>query len=94
MGKPGFPIPQPLVGAAGVSTGGSMGKPGFSIFSPQETFDTPARLVYSNIKNGAVAQWIEQPPSKRPVVRSIRTSPATLKRLCPPARSLFASEGL
>ncbi len=34
MGKPGFPMSQPLVGAAGASpTGRGMGKPGFPICS-------------------------------------------------------------
>ncbi|GEM_PF-1511034 len=34
MGKPGFPISQPLVGTAGAPTGGGMGKPGFPISQP------------------------------------------------------------
>jgi|GEM_PF-2581912 len=34
MGKPGFPISQPLVEAAGTPTGRRMGKPGFPISQP------------------------------------------------------------
>gem|GEM_PF-1973338 len=35
LGKPGCPIPQPLVGAAGAPPGRGMGKPGFPVCSPQ-----------------------------------------------------------
>ncbi len=38
MGKPGFPMSQPLLGAAGAPTGRGMGKPGFPICSPQPVY--------------------------------------------------------
>ncbi len=38
LGKPGFPMSQPLLGAAGAPTG--LGKPGFPVFSPQKTSST------------------------------------------------------
>ncbi len=34
VGKPGFSMAQPLVGAAGPPTGRGMGKPGFPIAQP------------------------------------------------------------
>ncbi len=37
MGKPDFPIPQPLLGAASTPTGRGMGKPGFPVCSPQSS---------------------------------------------------------
>ena len=34
LGKPGFPISQPVVGAAGAPPGRGLGKPGFPVCSP------------------------------------------------------------
>ncbi len=36
LGKPGFPMSQPLLGTAGIPTGRGMGKPGFPVCSHQE----------------------------------------------------------
>ncbi len=49
LGKPGFPISQPLVGAAGAPTGRAMGKPGFPYFHLSHPCGCAAQRQNENI---------------------------------------------
>ncbi len=56
MGKPGFPISQPLLGAASTPTGRGMGKPGFPVFSPQSVLTGDGQYTSDGGSEGCQAE--------------------------------------
>ncbi len=95
LGKPGFPISQPLVGAAGAPTGRAMGKPGFPYFHLSHPCGCAAQRQNENIcswegealpnpPRGRVVSW-EGCALPNPPARGL-CSPQTVMRMAHSAR--------